>query len=126
MWILAAGSNIDQAFILQFDYGNYKGYVAENFVAQEMRDAGVNNLLGGEGRTSEVEFLLETPSGIVPMEVKSGWVTKSKSLKVYTERYCPQQSIILSAENVKTHNARLYVPVYAVGLVVKLLLRQKP
>ncbi len=124
--LLAAVSNIDPAFILKFDYGSYKGYVAENFVAQEMRAAGVNNLFCWEGRTSEVEFLLETPSGIVPMEVKSGWVTKSKSLKVYIERYCPQQSIILSAENVKTHNSRLYVPVYAVGLLVKLLLRQKP
>lgn len=123
--LLGAVSNIDPAHTLKFDYGSYKGFVAENFVAQELRAAGVHDLFCWEGRTSEVEFLLETPSGIVPIEVKSGWVTKSKSLNVYIERYSPQQSIILSAGNVKTHNSRLYVPVYAAGLLVKMLSKQK-
>lgn len=124
--LLGAVSNIDPALILKYDYGSYKGYVAENFVAQELLAAGVHDLFCWEGRTSEVEFLLETPSGIVPLEVKSGWVTKSKSLNVFIERYNPQQSIILSAGNVKTHRSRLYVPVYAVGRLVRLLLMQKP
>ena len=99
--------------------------MAENSVAQELRATGVHNLFCWEGGTSEVEFLLETPSGIVPIEVKSGWVTKSKSLNIYKERYSPQQSIILSAENVKTHNSRLYVPLYAAGLLVKMLSKSR-
>ena len=123
--LLGAVSNIDPALTLKFDYGSYKGFVAENFVAQELRAAGIHNLFCWEGRTSEVEFLLETPSEIVPIEVKSGWVTKSKSLNVYTERFSPHQSIILSAGNVKTHNSRLYVPIYAAGLLVKMLSKQK-
>jgi len=52
-------------------------------------------------------------------------VTKSKSLNVYTERYSPQQSIILSAENIKIHKTRLYVPIYAAGLLANMLLKQK-
>ena len=35
---------------------------------------------------SEVEFLLETSKGIIPLEIKSGWVTQSKSLKVFEEK----------------------------------------
>ena len=119
--LLLATTNIDPSFILKYDYGSYKGYVAENFVAQELRAAGIRNLFCWEGRTSEVEFLLETPSGIIPLEVKSGLVTKSKSLNVFEERYHPQQSIILSAWNVKTHGSRLYVPIYAAGRLGRLL-----
>ncbi|MBU0566763.1 hypothetical protein KKC52_01760, partial [bacterium] len=66
-------------------------------------------------------FLLETPSGVIPWEVKSGWVTQSKSLKVFMERYHPRQSIVLSAGNVKVRGSRLYVPIYAAGRLVKLL-----
>lgn len=120
--LLATVTNIDPAIILKYDYGSYKGYMAENFVAQELRATGVRDLFCWEGRTSEVEFLLETPSGVIPMEVKSGRVTQSKSLNVFEERYHPQQSIVLSARNVKTHGSRLYVPVYAAGRLGKLLL----
>jgi predicted AAA+ superfamily ATPase len=120
--LLAAATNIDPALILKYDYGSYKGYVAENFVAQELRAAGIRDLFCWEGRTSEVEFLLETPSGIIPLEIKSGWVTQSKSLNVFEERYHPQQSIVLSAWNVKTRGSRLYAPVYAAGRLVRLLL----
>lgn len=120
--LLSTISNIDPANILRYDYGSYKGYVAENFVAQELHAAGVRELFCWEGRTSEIEFLLETPLGIIPWEVKSGWVTQSKSLKVFIERYHPQQSIVLSGNNVKVHGSWLYVPVYAAGRLVKLLL----
>jgi predicted AAA+ superfamily ATPase len=124
--LLAAITNIDPALIFKYDYGSYKGYIAENFVAQELRAAGIRELFCWEGRTSEVEFLLETPLGIIPLEVKSGRVTQSKSLNVFVERYQPQQNIILSGKNVKIYGSRLYMPIYAAGRLVRLLLMQKP
>ena len=124
--LLTVITNIDPAHILKYNYGSYKGYIAENFVAQELRAAGVRELFCWEGRTSEVEFLLETPSGIIPLEVKSGWVTQSKSLSVFRDRYSPQQSIVLSAKNVKICGSRLYVPIYAAGRLANLLSGQKP
>ena len=121
--LLGTVSNIDPAVIMKYDYGSYKGYVAENFVAQELIAAGVRTLFCWEGRTSEVEFLLETPGGIVPLEVKSGWVTQSKSLKVFEERFHPQQSYVLSAQNVKEDGPRLYVPLYMAGRLASMLLK---
>jgi len=120
--LLSTVTDIDPAIILKYDYGSYKGYVAENFVAQELLTTGVRDLFCWEGRTSEVEFLLETPSGVIPVEVKSGRVTRSKSLNVFEERYHPRQSIVLSARNVKTDGSRLYAPVYAAGRLGRLLL----
>lgn len=122
--LLSTATNIDPAIILKYDYGSYKGYVAENFVAQELRAAGILDLFCWEGRTSEVEFLLETPSGIIPLEVKSGRVTRSKSLDVFEKRYHPLQSIVLSARNVKTQGSRSYVPVYAASRLGRLLLEK--
>lgn len=113
--LLGAMSDIKPAQILQYDYGSYKGYVAENYVAQELHASGISALYCWTGRTSEVEFLLETAAGILPIEVKSGLVTQLKSLKVFEERYRPRHSIILSAKNVERRGSRLYLPLYVSG-----------
>ncbi len=43
------------------------------------------------------------------------------SLNVFEKRYHPQQSVVLSALNVKTHGSRLYIPIYTVGRLRRLL-----
>jgi predicted AAA+ superfamily ATPase len=119
--LLGAVSGLDPPQILQYDYSSYKGYVAENFVAQELSASGVGELYSWEGRTSEIEFLLQTSSGIVPIEVKSGHVIRSKSLRVFEERYHPVKSIVLSAKNTETRGSRYYLPIYIAGRLRKLL-----
>jgi len=121
--LLNAITNTSPEQILKFNYGIYKGYVAENFVAQELHAAGIRELFCWEGRTSEVEFLLETPSGIIPWEVKSGRIRQAKSLKTFEERYHPELSIILSPGNVKKQGSRWQVPVYAAGRLASLITR---
>ncbi|GAB6269788.1 MAG: ATP-binding protein [Smithella sp.] len=110
--LLGAMSGIAPTTFLNYDFGSYQGYVAENFVAQELRAAGDRALYCWQGRMSEVEFLLEREGEIVPVEVKSGWVTQSKSLKVYADRYRPSQMYILSAKNVSHSNSLHYLPLY--------------
>ncbi len=113
--LLGAASGIAPATFLNYDFGSYQGYVAENFVAQELRAAGDKTLFCWQGRTAEVEFLLEREGEVVPVEVKSGWVTQSKSLKVYMERYRPPRVYILSANNISQRNIVRYLPLYAAG-----------
>ena len=117
--LLGAASGIAPATFLNYDFGSYQGYVAENFVAQELRAAGDKTLFCWQGRTAEVEFLLEREGEIVPVEVKSGWVTQSKSLKVYIERYRPPRVYILSANNISQRNIVRYLPLYAAGRLGK-------
>jgi predicted AAA+ superfamily ATPase len=119
--LLGTSGEIDPNTILKYEYGNYKGFVAENFVAQELRANGVRNLFCWEGRTSEVEFLLETASGIVPLEVKSGRATRSKSLEIFEKRYNPKRSVVLSAKNVEMRGPRQYLPIYAAGQILRIL-----
>ena len=122
--LLGALSAIDPARFLMYDFKTYKGYVAENFVAQELRSSGVLALYCWVGRTAEVEFLLETADEIIPVEVKAGNITQSKSLRVYEERYKPGKSIVLSASNIDSRGPRLHVPVYLAGMVRKYLTKK--
>jgi hypothetical protein len=113
--LLGAMSGIAPATLLNYGFGSYQGYVAENFVAQELRAAGNKTLYCWQGRTAEVEFLLEKEGQILPVEVKSGWVTQSKSLKVFVDRYHPPEAFILSAKNITRRNINRYLPLYATG-----------
>ncbi len=113
--LLGAVSGIAPATFLNYDFGSYQGYVAENFVAQELRAAGHKALYSWQGRTAEVEFLLEKEGKIVPLEVKSGWVTQSKSLKVFAERYHPPEAYVLSANNISHRHINHYLPLYVAG-----------
>lgn len=122
--LLGALSAIDPSRFLVYDFKTYKGHVAENFVAQELRSSGVSALYCWVGRTAEVEFLLESVDGIIPIEVKAGNITQSKSLKIYEERYKPGKSIVLSARNIESRGPRLHVPIYLAGMVKKYLTRK--
>ncbi|PKN65656.1 MAG: ATPase [Chloroflexi bacterium HGW-Chloroflexi-5] len=113
--LLGAMSGIAPATFLKYDFGSYQGYIAENYVAQELRAAGDKIIYCWQGRTAEVEFLLEKGGEIIPVEVKSGRVTQSKSLKVYAERFCPPKMFILSAKNINHSNNRHYLPLYMVA-----------
>jgi hypothetical protein len=46
-----------------------------------------------------IEFLIEREYGVIPLEIKSSWVTRSKSLLACEEKHYPPFSIILSASN---------------------------
>ena len=78
---------------------SYKGFIAENFVQNELRSRVQNPTWSwAEGR-SEIEFLHRCRNGeIIPVEVKSGSRTKARSLRAYVERYAPEHTVILSGK----------------------------
>jgi len=119
--LLGALAEIPPEVMLQYGYGTYQGYMAENFVAQELRAAGCHDLYFWQGRTSEIEFLLTSGRFAVPIEVKSGSVTRSRSLAVFEQKYAPHVSVVLSARNQRSSVPRYHVPVYAAGFVPELI-----
>lgn len=121
--ILGALSDLSPKVIYDYDYGSFKGYFAENFIAQELLYAGAHALYGWNEKNAEIEFLQEMDGAIVPIEVKSGWITQAKSLKVYRERYNPLHSFIFSAKNLSTNNAKglIYAPHYLASQFFKIL-----
>ena len=97
--ILGAMSGLTPKAILDYQYGTYKGYFAENYVAQALSYAGVDRLYSWQERSSEIEFLRDIDNQLCPIEVKPGWSTQAKSLRVYAEKYHPPYRTIMSANN---------------------------
>lgn len=112
--LLGAMSQLPPKTILSYDYGTYKGYFAENFVAQEFTYADIRPLYSWREKTAEVEFLVEKSGEVLPVEVKSGWVIQAKSLKVFAEKYNPLYRTVLSAKNpqINHYNRLHHYPLY--------------
>jgi hypothetical protein len=103
----------------------YKGFVAENFVQQELAVLGLEPTYAWTDTRVEIEFLLTDNLGnIVPVEVKSGTRTRARSLASYVQRYNPVKTVKLSAMPSQTHNTgatALNLPLYDVALLPGLL-----
>ncbi len=104
--ILGAMIDLEPASILAYDYGTYKGFMAENFVAQELLSVlgSYKPFFAWKENRNELEFLMDFSGKLYPVEVKSGWVVKSQSLAIFREKYKPELSSILSAQNLRVNS----------------------
>ena len=110
---------VKYADIIMDNLGELKGIITENYVA--------NQLLSNENTlyywlsmgTAEIDFVVYNNDGIIPIEVKSGDNTQSKSLKVYINKYKPKYAIRVSTKNFgfDTKNKIKSIPLYAVFLI---------
>ena len=116
--LLNAMINTSAKTILEQSMETYKGFIAENFVAQELRNIGHSKLYTWEGKSSEIEFVIPIQDQIIPIEVKSGTRTRSKSLKIYSDQYSPHKKIIFSLCPFSTNGNLWKVPIYAVGKAI--------
>lgn len=90
--------NISIEDILTDNISLYKGVIAENYVANQLVSNGNKLYYWKNDNTSEIDFLLYTRDGIIPIEVKAGNSTQSKSLKYYIDKYNPPYSIRISTK----------------------------
>lgn len=102
----------------------YKGFIAENFVQQELAALGEYPTYSWQEARAEIEFLLGDGAGnIIPVEVKSGKRTRAKSLQSYIDRYAPVKSIKLTGTQgsspLEQHN--LVLPLYYTAHVMQRL-----
>lgn len=85
--------------ILNDNVSLYKGVIAENYVANQLVCNQFDLYYYRSDNTSKVDFLLYTKNGIIPLEVKAGSATQSKSLKLYIEKYHPKYAIRISTKD---------------------------
>ncbi|MBN1684322.1 MAG: AAA family ATPase [Gammaproteobacteria bacterium] len=117
--ILGAMVGIEPITIRNYNYGTYKGFFAENFVATEFINAGIKQLYSWRGKEAEIEFLRELDGQVIPVEVKSGSITQAKSLQAFSNKYQPPYAVIMSAKNLyinKIANVHYY-PLYLASQV---------
>lgn len=122
--LLGAILDIPVQSILQQDYGMTKGYLAENFVAQEFKAGGMDEIYSWTERNSEIEFLIYEGKEIVPVEVKSGHRTQAKSLQQFILKYAPPKVYKLSAKPLSKSGTVIHLPLYLAGKLPHFLNRQ--
>lgn len=93
------------------NYTEFKGAMAENAVLQSLLPTygSMPYYWSSEGK-AEIEFLLQTDSDIVPVEVKAENCVSGRSIVVYNERYHPQNRIRFSFLNLQQNCGMLSCP----------------
>lgn len=107
---------------LEINYGDiifdktfqYKGALAENYVATQLASKNLTLMYWESGNQAEIDFILYNDDGIIPIEVKANDNVTSKSLNVYINRYNPEYAIRVSSKNFGFANGIKSVPLYAV------------
>lgn len=104
-----------QTILSSFDIDNtFLGALTENYVAEALATKGYNLFYWESKSSAEVDFILQKEDKIIPIEVKAGIHTRSKSLSVFIEKYKVEYSIRISAKNFGFENNIKSVPLYAV------------
>ena len=96
------------------------GMLTENYVACTFKYNGLNLNYWKNDYDSELDFILQSDKGlIIPVEVKSGEHTKSRSLNNYIQEYNPKYAIRISGKNFGFKNNIKSVPLYAAFCINK-------
>lgn len=105
-------------------YTEFKGALTENAILQSLVPQ--NDVMpyywSSENR-AEVDFILQFPNDIVPVEVKSDTRVSGKSLSVYTRKFNPSIKIRFSMNNLKENDGLLSCPIPLTDWIYKLAAR---
>ena len=114
--ILNAALQTPPEAIVVNDLSSYKGFIVENFVAQELFAKLDQDLVSWEEGESEIEFLVTRGKNIIPIEAKSGTRSRrAKSLESYIKRYQPTVAYKVSPQNLTQKNdsgVLVHLPLY--------------
>ena len=91
----------------------YKGIIAENYVATQLVANDIPLIYWESGNKAEIDFVLYNNDGIIPIEVKASDNTGSQSLNIYMNRFKPKYAIRISTKNFGFANGIKSVPLYA-------------
>lgn len=103
--LLGSLQDLSPAALMDQDFGMAKGYFAECYVAQTLVSTGPadqsQQLYSWQEGESEIEFLHYKDKYPIPIEVKAGKRTRSRSLMQYIKTYNPPLAIRLSRNEFK-------------------------
>lgn len=97
----------------------FVGAIAENYVAAALQANGFDLYYWESENKAEMDFVIQDGEMIIPIEVKAGTNTRSRSVAVYCSKYNPPFTIRISAKNFGYENGIKSVPLYAVFCIRK-------
>lgn len=117
--LLAAQSAVPAKAILEKNrlFTEFKGALTEQYVQQELRAVcGIEPYYWAQPNSqAEVDFLIQSDDGVIPVEAKAERNLKAKSLSVYQDKYHPTLAIRTSLADYSKRNGLLDIPLYALA-----------
>lgn len=126
--LLAAMTDLDVKTLLEGNviFEEFKGALTEQYVLQQLaaqKEAGIF-YWSPENLRSEIDFLVQAPGQVVPIEVKAEENLQAKSLKAYYQKYKPQTAIRTSMSDYRQEEWMTNLPLYAIGELYLILSSQ--
>lgn len=115
--LLNAMANLDAKILLEKNniLQEYKGALTEQFVCQQLFIHHTLYYWQANNATAEIDFVLQHQNEIIPIEVKAEENLKSKSLKLFVDKFLPTTAIRTSMSNYRKEDWLTNIPLYAVG-----------
>lgn len=102
-----------QVVLIKDLYFQFRGALAENFIAQELFAHGHNPIYYFKKDSSaEVDFMIDHESQSFAIEVKSGENKTSKSLNALLKKHAQIKGVRLSSSNINFANSIIEMPLY--------------
>lgn len=119
--LLGALSGLDKESIIEGNdiFTEFKGALTEQFVLQEIMAVTSYTpfYFSGEKSTYETDFLIQKGKHIVPVEVKAEENLRSKSLKVYCDKFQPEYAVRTSMSGFREQEWMTNIPLWAVSAI---------
>jgi len=116
--LLAAMADMDLRALLEGNtvFSEFKGALTEQYVFQQLQSDGrfVIRYWSAERAAAEVDFVLQYKDLVVPLEVKAEENLRSKSLRVYYDKFSPPVVLRTSMSDYREQEWLVNVPLYAV------------
>lgn len=110
----------NKAIILDEDF-QFKGALAENFVLQQLQGKFNVAPFYFASERSEIDFILQNGTQIIPVEVKAGINKNAKSFKQYIEKYNQICALRFSQRNYVKDGSITNIPLYLAPKITELL-----
>jgi len=118
--LLNTVGNLDQKILLEKNkiLSEYKGALTEQFVCQQLKIQTELYYWIAQNATAELDFVIQSKNEIIPIEVKAEENLKSKSLKVFVEKFENKNAIRMSMSKFRKEDWLTNIPLYGVNGVI--------
>ena len=121
--LLGALSGIDVTTLIRSNdlFTEFKGALTEQYTMQQLRLDSNRPIANrtNERSTSEVDFIVQHQGEVIPIEVKAGENTRSKSFRLFCDKFQPKQAYRFSLLDFKTESWMENIPLYAIESLFK-------
>lgn len=110
----------NSAILLKADY-QFKGPLTENYVLQQLRGQFEVEPRYYSDKNSEIDFVLQNGTEIIPVEAKGGEDRSAPSFKRYIAENAPEHALRFSKRGYRKDGAITNIPLYLAGKTKQLL-----